>query len=196
MRSCSTTTGRTLLADAARIVGEATSPQREAGAAVRRPDQHPVHLRHDRLPQGRDALAPQHPQQRATSSARRWATPSTTASASRCRSTTASAWCWATSPAPATARAWWSRARRSTRSRCSRRSQAERCTSLYGVPTMFIAELDHPRFAEFDLSSLRTGIMAGAPCPIELMKTGRRADAHARSRHRLRHDGDLAGLDA
>ncbi|MBY0528522.1 MAG: AMP-binding protein [Gemmataceae bacterium] len=47
---------------------------------------------------------------------------------------------------------------------------AERCTSLYGVPTMFIAELDHPRFAEFDLSSLRTGVMAGAPCPIELMK--------------------------
>ena len=48
--------------------------------------------------------------------------------------------------------------------------QAERCTSLYGVPTMFIGVLDHPRFAEFDVSSLRTGIMAGAPCPIELMK--------------------------
>jgi fatty-acyl-CoA synthase len=48
--------------------------------------------------------------------------------------------------------------------------QAERCTALYGVPTMFIAELDHPRFAEFDLSSLRTGIMAGSPCPIEVMK--------------------------
>ncbi len=48
--------------------------------------------------------------------------------------------------------------------------QAERCTALYGVPTMFIAELDHPRFGEFDLSSLRTGVMAGAPCPIELMK--------------------------
>ena len=47
---------------------------------------------------------------------------------------------------------------------------AERCTSLYGVPTMFIAELDHPRFAEFDVSSLRTGIMAGSPCPVELMK--------------------------
>jgi fatty-acyl-CoA synthase len=46
---------------------------------------------------------------------------------------------------------------------------AERCTSLYGVPTMFIAELDHPRLREFDLTSLRTGIMAGAPCPIELM---------------------------
>jgi fatty-acyl-CoA synthase len=48
--------------------------------------------------------------------------------------------------------------------------QAERCTSLYGVPTMFIAELGHPRFAEFDLSSLRTGIMAGSPCPVEVMK--------------------------
>jgi fatty-acyl-CoA synthase len=47
---------------------------------------------------------------------------------------------------------------------------AERCTSLYGVPTMFIAELLHPDFATFDLSSLRTGIMAGAPCPVEVMK--------------------------
>ena len=46
----------------------------------------------------------------------------------------------------------------------------ERATVLYGVPTMFIAELDHPRRAEFDLSSLRTGIMAGATCPIEVMK--------------------------
>jgi fatty-acyl-CoA synthase len=48
--------------------------------------------------------------------------------------------------------------------------QAERCTSLYGVPTMFIAELAHPDFASFDLSSLRTGIMAGSPCPVEVMK--------------------------
>ena len=47
---------------------------------------------------------------------------------------------------------------------------AERCTSLYGVPTMFIAELDHPQFAEFDYSTLRTGIMAGSPCPVEVMK--------------------------
>jgi fatty-acyl-CoA synthase len=46
----------------------------------------------------------------------------------------------------------------------------EKCTALYGVPTMFIAELDHPEFAKFDLSSLRTGIMAGAPCPIEVMR--------------------------
>ena len=48
--------------------------------------------------------------------------------------------------------------------------QDERCTGLHGVPTMFIAELDHPRFKEFDLSTLRTGIMAGSPCPIEVMK--------------------------
>ena len=47
---------------------------------------------------------------------------------------------------------------------------AERCSALHGVPTMFIAELDHPDFAQFDLTSLRTGIMAGAPCPIEVMK--------------------------
>jgi fatty-acyl-CoA synthase len=47
---------------------------------------------------------------------------------------------------------------------------AEKCTALHGVPTMFIGELDHPRFAEFDLSTLRTGIMAGSPCPIEVMK--------------------------
>ena len=45
----------------------------------------------------------------------------------------------------------------------------ERCTALHGVPTMFIAELEHPRFAEFDLSSLRTGVMAGSPCPVEVM---------------------------
>jgi fatty-acyl-CoA synthase len=46
----------------------------------------------------------------------------------------------------------------------------ERCTSLYGVPTMFISQLDHPRFDDYDLSSLRTGIMAGSPCPVEVMK--------------------------
>ena len=48
--------------------------------------------------------------------------------------------------------------------------QSERCTSLYGVPTMFIAELDLPEFDEFDLTSLRTGIMAGSPCPVEVMR--------------------------
>ncbi len=48
--------------------------------------------------------------------------------------------------------------------------QKEKCTGLHGVPTMFIAELDHPDFAKYDLSTLRTGIMAGSPCPIEVMK--------------------------
>ena len=48
--------------------------------------------------------------------------------------------------------------------------EGERCTSLYGVPTMFIAELAHPDLKSFDLSSLRTGIMAGSPCPVEVMK--------------------------
>jgi fatty-acyl-CoA synthase len=46
----------------------------------------------------------------------------------------------------------------------------EKCTALYGVPTMFIAELNHPRFSDFNLRSLRTGIMAGSPCPIEVMR--------------------------
>jgi fatty-acyl-CoA synthase len=49
--------------------------------------------------------------------------------------------------------------------------EAERCDVLYGVPTMFIAQLNHPEFSRFDLSSLRRGIMAGAPCPIEVMKS-------------------------
>ncbi|MBT8058381.1 MAG: AMP-binding protein [Gammaproteobacteria bacterium] len=48
--------------------------------------------------------------------------------------------------------------------------EAERCTALHGVPTMFIAELEHPDFERYDLSTLRTGIMAGAPCPVEVMK--------------------------
>ena len=48
--------------------------------------------------------------------------------------------------------------------------EKERCTALYGVPTMFIAQLGHPEFANFDLSTLRTGIMAGSPCPIEVMR--------------------------
>ncbi len=49
-------------------------------------------------------------------------------------------------------------------------TEQERCTSLYGVPTMFIAELEHPSFARYDFSHLRTGIMAGSPCPVEVMK--------------------------
>src|SRR5262245_55647717 len=48
--------------------------------------------------------------------------------------------------------------------------QEERCTALYGVPTMFIAELADPEFFTYDLSSLRTGVMAGSPCPVEVMR--------------------------
>ena len=55
--------------------------------------------------------------------------------------------------------------------------EAERCTALYGVPTMFVAMLDSPGFAERDLASLRTGIMAGSPCPVEVMKRVQR-DMH------------------
>jgi fatty-acyl-CoA synthase len=53
---------------------------------------------------------------------------------------------------------------------CLEAVQEERCTSLYGVPTMFIAELQHPDFGNYDLSTLRTGIMAGSPCPVEVMR--------------------------
>ena len=56
--------------------------------------------------------------------------------------------------------------------------ERERCTAVHGVPTMFIAELEHPRFAEFDLTTLRTGIMAGSNCPIEVMRRVIR-DMHA-----------------
>ena len=55
--------------------------------------------------------------------------------------------------------------------------QAERCTSLYGVPTMFIAVLADPELERFDVSSLRTGIMAGSPCPVEIMRR-MRSDLH------------------
>src|SRR6185437_13389359 len=48
--------------------------------------------------------------------------------------------------------------------------QEEKCTALHGVPTMFIAELGHPKFRDFDLRSLRTGIMSGSPCPVEVMR--------------------------
>jgi fatty-acyl-CoA synthase len=51
-----------------------------------------------------------------------------------------------------------------------RAAEEERCTAMHGVPTMFIAELEHPEFKRFDLKRLRTGIMAGSPCPIEVMK--------------------------
>ena len=73
--------------------------------------------------------------------------------------------------------------------------QAERATALYGVPAMFIAELGLPDFASYDLSSLRTGMMAGAPCPVEVMKRVMWRDALPGADHRLRTDRELAGGD-
>ena len=145
-----------------------TGPPR-GGAAVRRSDQHPVHLRHDRLSQGGHAHPSQHPQQRLLRRRGPRASRSRTASASRCLFIIVSGWFWATWPAPPTAPAWWSRANVSGRRPCCEAVQAERCTALYGVPTMFRAVLEDPSFADTDCSSLRTGIMAGSPCPVELM---------------------------
>ncbi|HVY89662.1 MAG TPA: AMP-binding protein [Hyphomonadaceae bacterium] len=65
--------------------------------------------------------------------------------------------------------------------------QAERATALHGVPTMFIAELEHPKFDTFDLNSLRTGIMAGSPCPIEVMRK-------VNDRMHMRHVGIAYGM--
>ncbi len=143
---------------------------RVARARPLRADQHPVHERHHRLAQGRHALATRTSSTTATSSASSATTRRRTASASRCPSTTASAWSWATSacvshgacmviPAP------------SFEPAATLAAVAEqRCTSLYGVPTMFIAELEDPSFDDHDLSSLRTGIMAGSPCPEQVMR--------------------------
>ena len=162
-------------------------------AAVRRPDQHPVHQRHHRLAQGRDAHPPQHPQQRLLHRRGACSSGRTTGSASRCRSTTASAWCWATSPASPTARPWSIPAAASTRWPCCRpctRSAAPPSTACRPCSSPSSAIPSSPRF---DLSSLRTGIMAGSPCPIEVMRRVVDRDAHGRGHHRLRHDRDQPG---
>ena len=162
--------GTTLLAGA----DDVTAEQLAAGAgepSTRRPDQHPVHVGHHRLPQGRDAHPPQHPQQRLL---RRRGVPLHRGRPGlhpgavlpllrhghgqpRRPPPTAPAM---VIPAPGVRPGGDAR----------RRSPNERCTSLYGVPTMFIAEWALADFATYDLSSLRTGIMAGSPCPVEVMK--------------------------
>ncbi len=76
------------------------------------------------------------------------------------------------------------------RSKRSRRSAAPRSTACRPCSS---PSSNHPEFARFDLSSLRTGIMAGSPCPIEVMRRVRRRDAHARRHHRLWHDRDEPG---
>ena len=144
-RSSSTTSGRRLLMEKRTLVGnDATLAAARVLADLRRPHQHSVHLgdhgacrRARRCPTTTSSTT-------GSSVARCSATPSPTGSASPCRSTTVSVWSSATWPARLMARAWWSPARASTPARRSPPIAAERCTSLYGVPTMFIAQLAHP----------------------------------------------------
>ena len=177
-------------------VGDEELAEREACLQFDDADQHPVHVGHDGLPQGRDAHRTTTSSTTRTSRRARSTTASATAPACPCRSTTASAWCSGRSPASRTARASSCRASRSIPVAVLETVEAERCTSLCGVPTMFIAELEHPAFARFDLSCLRTGMMGGAPCPVEVMKKVRTQMHMDEVDDRLRHDRDLAGLDA
>ena len=136
------------------------------------PDQHPVHVRHHRGAKGRDADASQHRQQRLLRRRGDALQPSAIA----CAFPVPLYHCFgmvlgnlvcithgATMVFPGEGFDAAARARRP--------SQAERCTALHGVPTMFIADARASAISRsFDLSSLRTGIMAGAPCPIEMMQ--------------------------
>ena len=70
--------------------------------------------------------------------------------------------------------------------------EQERCTALYGVPTMFIAQFEHEDYPRRDLSSLRTGIMAGSPCPIEIDETRDAGNGRPRNHDRLRPNGSFA----
>ena len=150
---------------AARRGGRAGGPAR-----LRRRHQHPVHERHDRLPEGRHAQPPQHPEQRLLH--RRGLRLHRARPRVRPRALLPLLRDGAREPGLHHPRRLH-RGAGAVRSSPSPRWQAveaERCTSLYGVPTMFIAELALPDFARYDLSSLRTGIMAGSPCPVEVMK--------------------------
>ena len=73
--------------------------------------------------------------------------------------------------------------------------EMEKCTGVYGVPTMFIAMMDHKLFNKFDFSSLRTGIMAGSPCPVKSMNDCIDKMNMTRGDHRLRLDRGFAGND-
>ena len=149
-----------------------TAQARRARSHARRArsDQHPVHQRHDRQSEGRDAHAPQRREQRALYRDGDASHARTTRSAFRCRCITASAWCWRCSRACRRAATMVFPGEAFDPAATLAAVHEERCTALHGVPTMFIAELDHPDFAKYDFSRLRTGIMAGSPCPIETMK--------------------------
>ena len=139
---------------------------RVGDARLRRPDQHPVHERHHRLPEGRDAQPPQHPEQRLLRRRGAAATPSATACASPCPSTTASGWCSATSRARATAPRSWCPApafdpRRHARDRRGRALHQP----LRRADDVHRRARASATSTRFDLSSLRTGIMAGVAVP-------------------------------
>ena len=151
--------------------------RRRAGAAgrarrhraVRRSRQHPVHLRHHRRPEGRDADAPQPPQQRlllrrdhALHAEDRLCIP---VPLYHCFGNLIGVMACITH---GTAMVFPGEGFDPLA--VLETVQEERCTSLYGVPTMFIAEMAHPDFDKYDLTSLRTGMMAGSPCPIEVMR--------------------------
>ena len=153
--------------------------------------------RHDRLPQGRDALAPQHPQQRLLHRRDAAATPRPTASASRCPSTTASAWCWATSPAPPTARAWSSPARPS-----SRAAVLEAVAGRALHRALRRADDVHRRARPPALRASSTSRLAAHRHHGRLAVPGRGDEARSVARMHmaevddlLRHDRDLAGVD-
>ena len=180
----------------ARRRGAAADLERTRGAAaVRRPDQHPVHVRHDRLAERRDAVAPQHPEQRVLRRRGAATTPTRTGSACRCRSITASAACMGNLAAVTHGAAVVVPAEAfDAGGDAARRSSSTRARPIYGVPTMFIAQLDHPAFDTF-----RSRVAAHRHHGRRALSdrgdaAGDRAHARAGGDDLLRHDGDLAGL--
>ena len=166
--------------------------ERMRDARAGRPDQHPVHVGHHRLPQGRDAQPPQHPQQRllrhrADQLHRRGPALHPGALLPLLRDGDGQ-------PRLHHPRRHDGDPGARLRPRASRcgRSPRSAAPAVYGVPTMFIAMQNHPTFAEHDLSSLRTGIMAGSICPVEVMKRCVNDMHMAEVVDRLRHDRDLA----
>ena len=141
-----------------------------ARARSRRSDQHPVHERNDGVAEGRDADALQHRQQRAISPCGRMAFTE----ADRLCIPVPLYHCFGmvlgTLGCVTTGSAMVFPGEAFEAAAALDAVSAERCTGLYGVPTMFVAMLDHPEFRRHDCSSLRTGVMAGAPCPIEVMR--------------------------
>ena len=185
--------GRPWRRPADEVSGEPSRRPR-AAARLRRPHQHPVHLGNDGLPQGGHPLPPQHPQQRllrGRAARLHRGRPGVPARAllsllrhghgqSRVR--------------PPTARPSSSRPRCSTRPPPWRPSQAERCTSLYGVPTMFIAELAVDGFRRLRPVLPAHRDHGRVALPGRGHEAGHHRDAHGGRGHRLRHDRDVAGV--